>query len=134
MKRRMMRRRKRSGISLLLLLVGLVPIAEAGKKKAAPESYALVAGTVFHEPGLALPGAEVTLIAVPEPGAPAPKVKKLQMTVDSRGEFAFRLPPAAMHYTVKVSAKGYAGEEKAVTLQGGEERIEVTFVLHEESK
>jgi len=126
-------RRRKSGISLVLALLTLVPAAEAGKKKTAPESYALVSGSVFHEPGLALPGADVTLIPNPAPDSLPVKIKKMQTVSDARGEFVFRVPAAAMHYTVKVAAKGYHGEEKPVVIQG-EERSEVTFLLHDESK
>jgi hypothetical protein len=38
-----------------------------------------------------------------------------------------------MRYTVRAAAKGYHDEEKAVEVQG-EERVEVTLMLHEESK
>jgi hypothetical protein len=132
-RKRKMRRKKKSGISLVLLLAALIPIAEAGKKKSAPDAYALVSGTVFHEPGIALPGAEVFLIPSPPQDAPPVKIKRLQSVSDARGEFAFRVPPASMKYTVKVAAKGYKEEEKSVSIQG-EERAEVTFMLREESK
>lgn len=125
---------KRIGASgLLLLVLAFVPPASAGKKKAVAEAYALVSGTVFHEPGLALAGAEVTLIPAPQQDGLPVKAKKLQSVTDARGEFVFRVPAASMRYTVKVAAKGYRGEEKTVSVQG-EERADVTFVLHEESK
>jgi hypothetical protein len=38
-----------------------------------------------------------------------------------------------MKYLVKVSAKGYASQEKPVTVQG-EDRIDLTFQLQPESK
>jgi hypothetical protein len=38
-----------------------------------------------------------------------------------------------MRYLVKASAKGFHSEEKPVTVQG-EDRLDVTFQLHEESK
>jgi len=131
--RKRKRRRKRIGISLVLLLATLHPLAGGDKKKAAAEPYGLVAGSVFRDPGFALPNAEVTLIPVPSPEGAAAKVKKMQTVSDARGEFAFRVPAASMSYTVKVTAKGYHSEEKPVTM-AGEGRVDVTFLLHEESK
>lgn len=128
-----MRRRKRAGTSWILLLAVMLPLAEAGKKKTAPEPYGLVAGTVFKETGFALPGAIVILIPNSAQGALQVKVKKIQGISDARGEFVLRVPAVAMRYTVKVAAKGYQDEEKTVTVQG-EERVDVTFQLHQESK
>jgi hypothetical protein len=133
MKMRRRKRRKRTGISLLLLATAFLVPAEAAKKKAALEPYALLAGTVFRETGFSLPNAEIVVIPDPPPEATPPKVKKLQTVSDARGEFALRLPTANMRYTVKVSAQGYRSEEKSVTVQG-EDRLDVTFQLHEESK
>jgi hypothetical protein len=127
------RKKKRIGISLLLALVASLPQAQAGKKKADPESYALVSGTVFRDPGFALPNATVTLIPAPSQGASAGKIRKLQTVCNSRGEFAFRIPPFSMHYLVRVAAKGYRDEEKPIDVEG-EARVDVTFSLHEESK
>ena len=127
-------RKKRSGVSLALLVVALLtPAAEAAKKKAAPEAYALVSGTVFQESGYVLPNAEVTLVLDEQSDAAAVKVKKMQALSDSRGEFVFRVPPAALHYIVKVAAKGFQGQQKSVSVQA-EERSEVTFMLAPESK
>jgi hypothetical protein len=132
-KRKKRKRRKRIGISLLLLLIGLLPLAQAGKKTAEPASYALVSGTVFRDPGFALPNATVTLKPNPSPGLSPTKIKKQQSVTNSRGEFVFRVPPASMRYTVRAAAKGYREEEKSVDVEG-ETRIEVTLSLHEESK
>jgi hypothetical protein len=127
------RRRKRSGTSLLLLLAVVFPLTGADKKKVAQEPYALVGGTVFKESGFVLPGADVTLLPNPQPDKPAVKIKKMQARSDGRGEFVFRVPAGGMSYTVRASAKGFQSEEKSVTVQG-EERLEVTFQLREESK
>jgi len=121
------------GTSLICLLILAIPLAGAGKKKTVPEAYSIVAGTVFRESGFALPQAEVTLIPNPQQDGLAVKVKKLSTVSDARGEFVFRVPAASMQYTVRVAAKGYHGEEKTVNVQG-EERADVTFQLHEESK
>jgi hypothetical protein len=81
-----------------------------------------------------LPNAEVVLVPDPPPDAPRTKIKKLQTVSDSRGEFAFRVPTAAMRYILKVSAKRFHSDEKPVTVEGLEGRLDVTFQLHEESK
>jgi len=132
-KRKKRKRRKRIGISLLLLLIAIFPLAQAGKKTAEPELYALISGTVFRDPGFALPNATVTLTPNSSPGSSPTKIKKQQSVTNSRGEFVFRVPPAGMRYTVRAAAKGYRGEEKSVDVEG-ETRIEVTLSLHEESK
>ena len=127
-------RKKKSGASLALLLLTLFPTASEGaKKKVAAPAYALVSGTVFQEKGYALPSAEITLVSDPQPDSSTVKVKKMQAVSNARGEFVFRVPPASMRYTVKVSAKGYQGQEKPATVQG-EVRIELTFQLQPESK
>ena len=132
MKRKKKRMRK-SGTSLICLLILAIPLAGAGKKKIVPEAYSIVAGTVFRESGFALPQAEVTLVPSPQQDGLPVKVKKLSTVSDARGEFVFRVPAASMQYTVRVAAKGYHGEEKTVSVQG-EERADVTFQLREESK
>ncbi len=131
--KRKKRRMRKSGTSLICLLILAVPLAGAGKKKIVPEAYSIVAGTVFRESGFALPQAEVTLIPDPQPDGLPVKVKKLSTVSDARGEFVFRVPSASMQYTVRVAAKGYHGEEKTITVHG-DERADVTFQLREESK
>ncbi len=49
-------------------------------------SYAMVAGTVFRDPGFALPGATVTLMLRDDP-----KHRKMQAVTTARGEFSFRV-------------------------------------------
>lgn len=126
------KRKKKIGISFLLLCA-LLPQLEAAKKKAEQESYAVVAGTIFRDPGFALPNAQVILLPDPRQEAPAGKIKKMQTVANSRGEFVFRVPPVSLRYIVKASAKGYQDQEKPVSVQG-EDHVEVTFTLHEESK
>jgi hypothetical protein len=107
-----------------LLLLSVVEGASPQKDGA----YAVIAGTVFRENGFSLPGAAVTLSR-----KDAPKVKRLQSVSDSRGEFAFRVPPAPAAYVVKASLKGHQSAEKEVSVTG-EERVEVTLALPSESK
>jgi len=119
--------------SSLVLLAALLLAAFAAEKRKTVEPYALVAGTVFREPGFALPGAVVTVVPKPEEGQTQVKIKKLQAVSDARGEFALRVPPVAMRYTVRVTAKGYQSAEKEVSVRG-EERTDATFELRLESK
>lgn len=113
------------GCVLLLFAAGLPPL-----KGDAP--HAVVAGTVFRENGFSLPGAAVALAVKEAPGVPK-KMKKLQSVSDSRGEFAFRVPPGAATYVVRASLKGFQSVEKEASVSG-EERVEVTLVLPAESK
>jgi hypothetical protein len=129
----MKRRRRKKRIISLLILTAAFALPGLGDKRKAAEPYFLLDGTVFRESGFALPNAEVVVVPDPPPDSPRQKVKKLEAVSDSRGEFAFRLPTTSMRYTIKVSAKGFRNEEKSVTVQG-EDRLSVTFQLHEESK
>jgi Carboxypeptidase regulatory-like domain len=105
----------------LALFAGL---SAGGDKKKEPEAYSIVGGTVFRDPGFALPDATVALMASADP-----KAKKLQTAeVNYRGEFAFRVPAAGGTYVVKAWAKGYTTEQREATVAAGE-RIEVNLVL-----
>jgi Carboxypeptidase regulatory-like domain len=128
----MKRRRRKKRIISLLILAAAFALPGLGDKRKAAEPYVLLDGTVFRESGFALPNAEVVVVPDPPPD-PRQKVKKFEAVSDSRGEFAFRLPTTGTRYIVKVRAKGFRNEEKSVTVQG-EDRVSVTFQLHEESK
>ena len=112
-----------AGVCLLGLAAGQA--AEKGKAKKV-ESYSVVAGTVFRPPGFVLPGAEVTL--KPEKGK-----GQQHMTANSRGEFAFRVPPVFARYTVSVKASGFEPEEKSAEV-GIEQRIDLAFELKPKNK
>lgn len=121
----MRKKRKRSGGSLLgfaLLCLAVAPVA--GDDKKPKPAHAVVAGTVFREPGFALPGAEVTLTA----NRPPKKFKPMRMFSDSRGEYAFRVPAVEARYIVKVKAKGFESQEKEAAV-AGEQRLDVFFQL-----
>ncbi len=112
-------------VAALAAMLAVSPL-EAGKK---PETHAVVAGTVFRDPGLALPGATVVLMRKDDP-----KQKKLQeIESNYRGEFAFEVPATPAVYIVKASLKGFHPEQKEVMISG-EERMEATLVLVPESK
>ena len=108
---------------LALALLGTATLA-AGDK---PKPYAVVAGTVFREPGFALPRAEVALrVTVPPPGVK--HAKTLVTKCDERGEYAFRVPAGKAEYAVSVKAEGFIGEEKPVKVES-EERVDIYFTL-----
>ncbi len=87
----------------------------------------MIAGTVFREPGFALPGAELTLAPDPEANPPS-KYKKQKALSDGRGEFAFRVPAAPMRYHLHVEARGYESDTKEIAIRG-DERVDVSFRL-----
>ncbi|MGA3026645.1 MAG: carboxypeptidase-like regulatory domain-containing protein [Bryobacteraceae bacterium] len=125
---------KKSGskaIPAALILLTLGGLAARDKKAAEP--YSIVGGTVFHEPGLALPGAEVTITPKLADGSQL-KLRITRAISDERGEFAFRVPPTAAAYKVRASAKGFQAEEKTAEVTGEGERVDVTFLLETESK
>lgn len=135
--RRKSRKRRRTIVKLgswrlAYLLVGIclsgIAAADATEKQKAKkvESYSVVAGTVFRPPGFVLPGAEVTL--KPEKGK-----GQQHMTANSRGEFAFRVPPVFARYTVSVKASGFQSEEKSAEV-GIEQRIDLAFELKPKNK
>ena len=117
---------------MLLVCGPLLLFAAAAKDKQKAVSYALVAGTVFRDTGYALAGAELELASAgrAEPGR---KFKTMKAVSDSRGEFAFRIPPLASEFKLSVRAPGYEQQEKPVTISG-EERVDVFFKLEPASK
>lgn len=133
---RMKMRRKSSRRAILLsfipALVAPSGLAARPGEKKAPQAYGIIGGTVFREPGFAVPGAEVILTPDPAPGQTAP-IKKMTAISDARGEFAFRVPVAAMRYLLRVSLKGYAPQQKTLSIEG-EQRVDATFTLQPESK
>jgi Carboxypeptidase regulatory-like domain len=123
------RRKTTTGSRLFALLLAMCVLSIAGGKKDDNEPYAVVAGTVFRDPGFALPGATVILTL-----RSGPKAKKLSQAVTSpRGEFSFRVPPDPATYVVKASFKGLQPEEKEAAVSGPV-RIDVTLTLSAESK
>jgi hypothetical protein len=106
-------------------------VRAADKKKAA-EAETVIMGTVFREPGYALPEATVTLVRRDDP-----KHKKVaELYTNYRGEFSLRVPAGAPEnptvYLVKASAKGFKAEEKEASV--GLDRIELLFTLETEKK
>jgi hypothetical protein len=111
-------------LSLLALLLLCCFGAAAGEKQ---KSFAVIAGTVFREPGFAVSGAEVVLkTTVPPPGVKHPK--SLTTRSDGRGEYAFHVPAGTAEYSVSVKAEGFVGEEKPAKIDS-DERVDIYFTL-----
>ena len=127
-----MRKRRSSRRAVLLSFLPAVA-ALAGSKKKSSEPYGLVGGTVFRDPGFALPGVELILTPDLAPDQAVPAIKKMTATSDARGEFVFRVPTAPMRYNVRATLKGYSPQLKTVSVEG-EQRVDVTFTLQPESK
>jgi len=123
------RRFRVSGIPAAVLLLCACTFA-AGQKNTA---YAVVEGSVFHDPGFALPHAKVVLQLRDDP-----KSKKQEVTANERGEFEFRVPATAAVYVVKATVKGFHPDQKEAAIAGGavsgQERVTVNLVLSPESK
>ena len=120
-----------SGSRLIAIVMALCAgsLGLVAAKKHQPGSHAVVAGTVFKDPGFALPDANVTLTLRDDP-----KAKKLQQEVSNpRGEFSFQVPAAPATYLVKASLKGFHPDQKEAAISG-EDRVEVTLTLVPESK
>jgi hypothetical protein len=93
------------------------------KKKVQETREAVIAGTIFRPPGLALEGAEVTITA-----QEGEKPKKLKTVTNFRGEFAVRVPAVPMKYSVDVKAAGFKPDRKTVAIEGEQSR-ELSFLL-----
>jgi len=119
--------RKRTGIRVLALLaLALLCVAGLAAREK-PKPYAVVAGTVFREPGFVLPNAEVVLrMKVPPPGVK--HAKTLTTRSDGRGEYAFRVPAGKAEYAISVKADGFAADEKPAAIES-EERVDIYFTL-----
>ena len=112
-------------LSNFLLAGGSLAQNKPGKK---PAPYAIVAGTVFRDPGFAQPGAAVVLALKSAPG------KKLQEHISSpRGEVSFRVPPGPNTYVLTASLKGFQTARQEIEIQG-EEQMNVSLLLIPESK
>jgi len=123
-----MRRKSKAAASLLLLPAWIWAIglsAQGTRQKSEP--YAVVAGTVFRDPGFAQPGASVVLALKSAP------VKKLQQTISSpRGEFSFHVPSGPNSYVITATLKGFQTAREEIEIQG-QEQINATLLLVPES-
>jgi Carboxypeptidase regulatory-like domain len=134
----MLRNGLRSAAAPILLLPALfwthclpAQAADQGAKHKAvhqAEPYAIVAGTVFRDPGFAQAGASVVLAL-----KSAPTKKLQQQTSSPRGEFSFRVPPGPKTYLVTATLKGFQAAREEIEIQG-QEQINATLLLVPESK
>ncbi|MCS7023536.1 MAG: carboxypeptidase-like regulatory domain-containing protein [Bryobacteraceae bacterium] len=104
-----------------------IPDEKTAKPAKKGNSYAIIAGTVFRDPGFAFPGVAVRLEPAPE-GKTSVKVKKMETVSDGRGEFVFRVPPAPMRYQLVFQAPGHVVEKRTVMI-AGEERQDIYVTL-----
>lgn len=127
----MRRKRKKTGSSFWLPLASLLalsfPSVYARKQEKPAAAFAVIAGTVFRPPGLALPGASLR-IEPNEKEASGTKLKRADAVTDSRGEFAVRVPAVPSKWTVHVQATGYAEQTKDVVVEG-EQRYDLSLQL-----
>lgn len=101
----------------------------AGDQKKSKDPDTVIAGTVFRDPGYALPEATVTLVRRDDP-----KHKKLaEQTTSFRGEFVIHVPATPAVYVVKASAKGFRAEEKEASVTGLD-RVDLMFTLEPETR
>ncbi|MBI5280939.1 MAG: carboxypeptidase regulatory-like domain-containing protein [Candidatus Solibacter usitatus] len=128
--------RKTTGTNVaprLFLLCGFLLASLLGAAGKKPVEAAVIAGTVFQEPGFALPRAEVTLaVKTPPQGAKPPRPQK--MAVNGRGEFFFRVPPLKADYILTARAPGFRAEQRLAAISGGPERLEIYITLKPESQ
>ena len=111
-------------LAAVVALVSACGLQAAEKRKKPVATHGVVAGTVFRDPGFALPAAELTLA----PEKASPKTRSIKAVSDARGEFAFHVPAEEARYTVSVKASGFESQEKSV-LVTGEGRVDVFFQL-----
>lgn len=124
---RMRKTTRRTRIVSVAVFALAAALAFGQDKPRAGEPYALIAGTVFRDPGFALPGAKVVLSLESRPD------KKLQEQISSpTGEFAFRVKPDANRYLVRATFKGFLPASKSVEITG-QEQARATLVLVPES-
>jgi len=123
-----MRTTKIRATILAVVLLGSVSgnLAAQGNKQKG--ETAVIAGTVFRDPGSAQGGAVVVLALKSSP------TKKLQeQTTASRGEFSFRIPAGPQTYVVSATLKGFQTAREEIEIQGLEQ-INATLLLVPESK
>ena len=117
---------RRRALIFCLAAPVMAPIAVAVDQE---EPYALIAGTVFRPPGVAMPSVEVVLTPHAEGEAKKGKKPKVQrQTSNYRGEFSFRVPAKPMRYTLSVRSSSYKPLTKTVQV-AGEERQDVSLML-----
>lgn len=132
MRKKTRRMKRKIGVSRLLpaLVLAAVLACSPGllpSAAAQDQPQAVIAGTVFRDPGFAFPRVEVTLTPVTLPPG-VKKLKPLKTATDGRGEYSFRVPAGAARYKVQASAPGFAPEQREVEIAASE-RIDVYLTL-----
>ena len=131
--RKKKRKKTKTGVSRRFALLLALPALLAGvlsvvpTSAAGPKPTAVVAGTVFRDPGFSFPGVEVTLSPLVLPPG-VKKLKPVRFISDARGEFAFYPPAGQAKYKVSAAAPGFSAEEKTVEIQA-DERVDVYLTL-----
>ncbi|HNY38894.1 MAG TPA: carboxypeptidase-like regulatory domain-containing protein [Bryobacteraceae bacterium] len=123
--RRKRKKKRIGGNRLALLLFCLLTLAAV--LPAADKARAVVAGTVFRDPGFAFPRVQVTLTPVTLPPG-VKKLKPMHVLTDARGEFAFYPPAGEARYQVRAEAPGFTPEQKEATVSASE-RVDVYLTL-----
>ncbi len=129
MKRRMKKRTsggKAFSLTTLFLLLFATSALWGGNEN---PPQAVIAGTVFRDPGFALARAEVILTVKTPPSSARKQIKPRKILTDARGEFAFYVPPEKAAYVVSVKAAGLESQERTVELNGGPDRTDAYFTL-----
>jgi len=92
----------------------------------------LLRGSVFDEKGFSLPGVHLKLQRVrnDDEAKDSKKIDSVKMDyyTNSRGEFAFRLPPIRARYQVTAILAGYKPQTKTVDV-GADESVPLAFSL-----
>jgi protocatechuate 3,4-dioxygenase beta subunit len=92
----------------------------------------LVRGAVFDANGFSLPGVNMKIVRVQNDEETKDKKKigslKMSYVTNSRGEFAFRLPPVRARYQVTAMASGFKPQVKTVDV-GEDEAVPLAFSL-----
>lgn len=132
MRKKTRRMKRKTGASRLLsvLVVAASLACPTGLLQGASEAdkpQAVIAGTVFRDPGFAFPRVELTLTAIALPPG-VKKVKPMKTASDIRGEYSFRVPAGAARYRIAASAPGFAAEQREVEISASE-RIDVYLTL-----
>ncbi len=120
--------RRTGSLFLFLVLAGSLSLPAQDKK-----IYSVIAGTVFRDPGFALPGALVVLEEVDPPAAKGKRMKPQKVNSDSHGEYAFRLPASEAKFKLTATAKGFVSQVKETVATAGV-RVDVFFELKPESR
>lgn len=121
-----MRRKKRIGGNRLTLILLCLLTFSAGLPGSG-QANAVVAGTVFRDPGFAFPRVQVTLTAVTLPPG-VKKLKPMKILSDARGEFAFYVPAGEARYLVRAEAAGFTPDQKETNVTASE-RVDVYLTL-----